>query len=246
MIHQSISWVGVIFLTPTTLHGSPVHTDGSEREDRHIHGDRLDQINQVAHEASEDPTARVEGVGQREGHARGAHQHVGEGQVADEEISCVVHLAGAADDVEEQVVAEDADQDNQGVAGNDERLEGLQQFHPHKLGAACGGAVLERQLNHLAAVGLHHATRAGRDGVRGPNAAGALHVQGSDGCSLGGSWRDGKHGYYRRFALVVMLYVILHMIFLDKTHAKFLPSLFTSICLLLVSSLLSIQRHIQI
>lgn len=95
---------------------------------------------------------RVEGVGQCEGDARSTHQHVGEGQVPDEKVGDVVHLAGAADDVEEQVVAEYAHEGHQGVAGNDEQLEGLEQLHAHKLRAALGGAVLQRHLKDLTCV----------------------------------------------------------------------------------------------
>lgn len=95
---------------------------------------------------------RVEAIGQREGDARSAHQHVGEGQVSDEEVGDVVHLARAADDVEEQVVSKDAHQRHQGVAGYDEQLEGLEQLHAHKLGAALGRAVLHGHLKRLGCV----------------------------------------------------------------------------------------------
>ena len=164
----------------------PVHTDGSESEDWHVHRHRLDEVDQVAHEAPEHPAAGVEGVRQREGHARGTHQHVGEGQVPDEEVGDVVHLAGAADDVEEQVVAEHAHQGHQGVAGDDERFEGLQQLHAHKLGAALGGAVVQRHLKDLTAVTPVHIMkhRAWGGELSCPAAACALHPR-----SLLSTWR---------------------------------------------------------
>lgn len=104
----------------------PVHANGRKSEDGYIHRHRLDEIHQVAHESAKDPSMWVEGVGQCEGDARSAHQHVREGQVSYKEVGDVVHLARATNDIEKQVVAEDAHQSHQGVAGNDERLEGLQ------------------------------------------------------------------------------------------------------------------------
>lgn len=86
----------------------PVNTNGRESEDGHIYRHRLDEIHQVAHESAKDPSMWVEGVGQCEGDARGAHQHVREGQVSYKKVGDVVHLARATNDVEEQVVAEDA------------------------------------------------------------------------------------------------------------------------------------------
>lgn len=94
----------------------------------------------------------VEGVGQCEGDTRGTHQHVREGQVSNEKVGDVVHLARAANDVEEQVVAEDTHQSHQGIAGNDERLERLQQLYTHKLGAALGGAIMQGHLKDLTSV----------------------------------------------------------------------------------------------
>lgn len=171
------------------LNDSPVHANSSESEDRHIHRHRLDEVHQVAHEAAKNPAAWVEGVGQCEGDARGTHQHVGEGQVSDEEVGDVVHLAGAADDIEEQVVAKDAHQSHQGVAGDDEQLEGLQQLHADKLRAAVGGAVLQRHLEDLTrvvTVDLMHQTRWGE--LSCPATACALHPKG-----LMSTWREGHH-----------------------------------------------------
>lgn len=119
---------------------------------------------------------RVEGIGQREGHTHSAHQHVGEGQVSDEKVGDVVHLAGAANDVKKQVVSKDTHQSNQGVAGDDEQLEGLQQLHAHKLGASLGGAVLQSHLKHLSCVvpcDLMHRTLGGELDV--PGTLCALH-----------------------------------------------------------------------
>lgn len=95
---------------------------------------------------------RVEGIGQCEGHTCSTHQHVGEGQVSDEKVGDVVHLACAANDVKKQVVSKDAHQSNQGVTGDDEQLEGLQQLNANKLGVALGGAVLQSHLKHLSRV----------------------------------------------------------------------------------------------
>lgn len=130
----------------------PVHTDGSESEDGHINRHRLDEVHQVAHEASKDPAMRVEGVGQREGDARGTHQHVGESQIANEEVGDIVHLAGPADDVEEQIIAKDTHQGHESVAGDNEQLEGLQQLDTRKLRTALGGSVLQSHLKHRTAV----------------------------------------------------------------------------------------------
>lgn len=128
---------------------SPVHSNGSEREDRNVDCDWLDEEHQVAHGAAKHPTTRVEGVGQSERHAGHTHEHVGEGQVSDEEVGDVVHLASSADDVEEQVVPEDAHGHDQRVAGDDERLEGLQQGHVRKLGAVVGGVAPHRNLVNM-------------------------------------------------------------------------------------------------
>lgn len=84
----------------------------------------------------------VEGVGERERDAGHTHEHVGEGQVADEEVGDVVHFAGSTNDIEEQVIPKDAHHHNEHVTGDDERLEGLQQSHVCKLGGAVGGAVV--------------------------------------------------------------------------------------------------------
>lgn len=168
-----------LFHSPLAHHDLPVNTNGSESEDRHIHRHGLDEVHQVAHEAAEDPAVWVEGVGQREGDTCGTHQHVGEGQVPDEKVGDVVHLAGAADDIKEQIVAKDAHQSHQRVAGNDEQLEGLQQLDTHKLGAALGGAVLQRHLEDLTAVvptHLMHNTWRGE--LSCPAAACALHPKG--------------------------------------------------------------------
>jgi len=119
----------------------PVNRDGREREDGDVDRHGLHQEDKIAQKLPENPAPGVEGVGQREGHARGAHQHVGERQVPDEEVGDVVHLLGLADDVEEQVVAEDADEDDQGVAGDDEGFEGLDELHPGELRAGVGGAL---------------------------------------------------------------------------------------------------------
>ncbi|TNN55594.1 hypothetical protein EYF80_034191 [Liparis tanakae] len=155
----------------------PINTDSGEREDRHVDRHRLDEVHQVAHEAAEHPAARVEGVGQCEGDTCGTHQHVREGQVSEKKVGDVVHLTGAAYDIEEQVVAEDAHQSHQGVAGDDERLEGLQQLHVHELGAAPGGGVLQRHLedrSRVVSVCLVHRARGDaeseyrRDDARSP------------------------------------------------------------------------------
>lgn len=106
----------------------------------------MDEEHQIAHGAAKNPTTWVEGVGESKRDAGHTHEHVGEGQVSDEEVGDVVHLAGSADDVEEQVVPKHAHHHNKRIAGDDERLEGLQQGHICKLGAAVGGDVLHRNL----------------------------------------------------------------------------------------------------
>lgn len=118
----------------------------------------------------------VECICQREGDTCGAHQHVREGQVSNEKVGDIVHLAGAANDIQEQVVAKDAHQSYQSVAGNDEQLEGLQQLHTHKLWAALGGAIQQRHLKDLtgvASIHIMHHTRWGE--LCGPATACALH-----------------------------------------------------------------------
>lgn len=57
-----------------------------------------------------------------------------------------MHLAGSADDVEQQVVPKHAHRHDKHIAGDDERLERLQQSHICKLGAAVGGDVLHSNL----------------------------------------------------------------------------------------------------
>lgn len=116
----------------------PVHSDSSEREDRNIDCDWLDEEDHVAHRAAEHPPPGIEGVGESERYAGDTHEHVGEGQVPDEEVGDVVHLAAPTDDVEEQVVAKEAHRHHQHVGGDDERLERLQQGHICKLGAVVG------------------------------------------------------------------------------------------------------------
>lgn len=93
----------------------------------------------------------AEGVGQREGDAGHAHQHVREGQVTDEEVGDVVHLPRAADDVDQKVVAKDADQQHKNVTGDDKRLEGLQQGYVCEGKVVRGRGVLDhRHLVHVA------------------------------------------------------------------------------------------------
>lgn len=111
----------------------PVHSDSCERENGNVYSDRLDEEDQVAHRAAEDPAVWIEGVGESEGDARHTHEHVREGQVPDEEVGDVVHLAGSADDIEEQVVPDDAHNNHEHVTRDDERLECLQQGHICKL-----------------------------------------------------------------------------------------------------------------
>lgn len=101
----------------------PVHADGSKREHRHVNRHRLDEVHQVAHEPAEHPAMRVESVGQSEGDARGAHQHVRESQISNEEVDDVVHLARAAYHIEEEVIAKDAYDGHKGVAGYYKQLE---------------------------------------------------------------------------------------------------------------------------
>lgn len=131
---------------------SPVDSNSRKSENGHVYGDGLDQEHQVAHEASEGPAVGTESVGQREGHAGHAHQHVREGQVADEEVGDVVHLSGAADDIDQKVVAEDAHQHHENVAGYDERFEGLQEGYICERVVVRGRGVLDHR--HLVDVGL--------------------------------------------------------------------------------------------
>jgi len=91
---------------------------------------------------------RVEGVGQSERDTCGTHQHVRESQVSNKEVGDIVHLAGATNDIEKQIVSKDAHQSHKSVAWDDEQLERLQQLDAHKLGAALGGDVLQRHLEH--------------------------------------------------------------------------------------------------
>lgn len=153
----------------------PVHGNSREREDRYVDRDWLDEEHQVAHRAAEHPAAGVEGVGEGERHAGHTHEHVGEGQVSDEEVGDVVHFAGSTYDVEEQVVPKDAHHHHQHVARDDEGLERLQQGHVCKLGGAVGGAVLHHRhlvnvspclfpRHRAAAVALHGGgSRVGQD-----------------------------------------------------------------------------------
>lgn len=130
----------------------PVHSNSSEREDWNIDRDRLDEEHQIARGSAKHPSMRIEGVGKSERDARHTHEHVREGQVPDEEVGDTVHLSGSAEDVEEQVVPEDAHHHHEHVAGDDERLELLQQGHICKLGAVIGGVALH---SHLVNVSLH-------------------------------------------------------------------------------------------
>lgn len=120
----------------------PVHSDGCEGEDRNIHCDRLDEEHQVAHWATKNPPVWVEGVRQGERDARDTHEHVRKRQVSNEKVGDVVHLPGSADDVQQQVVPKHPHHHHQDVAGNDERLERLQQSHICKLGAEIAGVAL--------------------------------------------------------------------------------------------------------
>lgn len=118
----------------------------------------------------------VKGIGQSEGDPRGAHQHVGESQVSNEEVGDVVHLAGTADDIQEQVVAKDSHQSHDSVGGDDEQLERLQQLHSHKLSAALRGAVLQFYLKCRARVvpaTVMHSTQGVE--LRPPTAGCTLH-----------------------------------------------------------------------
>lgn len=164
--------------SPLALYDLPVHANGRESEDRHIHCHWLDEVHQVAHESAKDPAVWVEGVGQREGDTRSTHQHVREGQVSYKKVGDVVHLARATNDIEEQVVAKDAHQSHQGVAGNDEQLERLQKLYTHKLGAAFGGAVLQCHLKDLTGVVPIHLMRHTWGGeLSCPATACALHPE---------------------------------------------------------------------
>ena len=101
-----------------------------------------------------------------------------------------MHLAGAADDIEEQVVAKDAHQSHQGVAGDNEQLEGLQQLHADKLWAAARRAVLQRHLEDLTCVvtaDLMHHTWRGE--LSCPATACALHPK-----RLMSTWERGGGG----------------------------------------------------
>lgn len=130
---------------------SPVNRNSCEGENGHVYSDGLDQEHQIAHEAPKRPPVRVEGVGQREGNAGHAHQHVREGQIADEEVGDVVHLPRAADDVDQKVVAKDAHQQHKNITGDDKRLEGLQQGDICKGIVVRGRGVLDHHhLIHLA------------------------------------------------------------------------------------------------
>lgn len=122
----------------------PVHRYSSQSEDRNIDCDRLDEEHQVAHGAAKHPAVWVEGISESKGDAGHTHEHVREGQVSDEEVGDIVHLAGSADDVEEQVISEDANHHHERVTGDDERLESLQQCHIRELGAVIGGVALYR------------------------------------------------------------------------------------------------------
>lgn len=133
----------------------PVHSNSRECEDWNIDRDRLNEEHHVAHRPAENPPTGVEGVGEGERDAGDAHEHVREGQVPDEEVGDVVHLAGPTDDVEEQVVTEDAHHHDQHVRGDDERLEGLQQGHVCKLGAVVAGAAVNAPVCLTAVIYLH-------------------------------------------------------------------------------------------
>lgn len=128
---------------------SPVHSNSSKREHWDVDGDWLDEEHQITHGAAKHPTVWVECISKSEGHTGHTHEHVGEGQVSDEEVGHVVHLARAADDVQEQVIPKDPHHHNEHVAGDDEGLERLQQSHICKLRAAVGGAVLHGHLVYV-------------------------------------------------------------------------------------------------
>ena len=161
----------------------PVNSDGSECEHWHVDCDRLDEEHQVAHGAAKHPAAWVEGVGEGKGHAGHAHEHVREGQVPNEEVGDVVHLAGSADDVEEQVVPKHTHRHNQHIEGDDERLERLQQGHICELGAAVGGVVLHRDLVNVA-VCLHAASQATAIALHGSECTCAARNENSTGLRL--------------------------------------------------------------
>lgn len=160
----------------------PVHGDSSECEHWHIDCDRLDEEHQVAHGAAKHPTAWVEGVGEGKGHAGHAHEHVREGQVSNEEVGDIVHLAGSADDVEEQVVPKDTHRHDQHVKGDDERLERLQQSHICKLGAAVGGVILHRDLINVS-ICLHAASQATVIALHGSKCTCTVHNKTTQVCS---------------------------------------------------------------
>lgn len=90
----------------------PVHSNSSECEDWNIDCDWLDEEHQIAHRAAKNPTTWVEGIGESEWDAGHTHEHVREGKVSDKEVSDIVHLAGSADDIEEQVIPKDSHHHN--------------------------------------------------------------------------------------------------------------------------------------
>lgn len=67
----------------------------------------MDEKHQIAHGAPENPTMRVEGVGESKGDAGDTHEHVREGQISNEKVGDVVHLSGSADDIKKQVIPKD-------------------------------------------------------------------------------------------------------------------------------------------
>lgn len=117
----------------------PVHRDSCEGEDGHIHCHGLHQEYKIAQELAEDPTLGVEGIRQGKRDTGGTHQHVREGQVADEEVGNIVHFLGFADDIKEEIVAKNSHQHYYGIAGNQKGLERLDQLHPCKLITGIGG-----------------------------------------------------------------------------------------------------------
>lgn len=90
----------------------PVHSNSSECEDWNIDCDWLDEEHQIAHRAAKNPTTWVEGIGESKWDAGHTHEHVREGKVSDKEVSDIVHLAGLADDIEEQVIPKDSHHHN--------------------------------------------------------------------------------------------------------------------------------------
>lgn len=82
----------------------PIHRDGRQREDRHVHADQLHERAERAHKLGQIP-ALEQGRLELERDGEHANGDVGQRQIGDEHVRDRLHLLGGEDDPDDERVA---------------------------------------------------------------------------------------------------------------------------------------------